>query len=594
MKLSKKSAGLVIFIITTAMVGLVSVQIFLLNQAYNMKLQTFRQNVNSALNSVVEKLETRETLNRVMKLTLNVSRNDKSQVTALSIGEKNSEDADVLWFRSRRYQPKVQPEGNNIVIQLQQPQRVRLVALDSKPKVTINFKKTVKGSPDEEKGIELLNEIKPSGIHKIPLDPYTSNKVDRYRLFLDNIAYDVFLSGVNIGNITVSPTMDQTRMALIDKVLEQYFIFKQESIKQRIRPEELEPIIRDTLKEKGIRMDYTYGILSTMKDVVVMADREDQKKNIKGSEFRTRLFPHDLNVEPNDLAFYFPGQKVTIIKQLGIPAVFTLIFILLTIGSFIYIMRMVFAQKRFASLTVDFINNMTHEFKTPISTISLASETLTRETVQRDRNRIKKYSHIIQDESLRMRNQVDKILEMAALEKSQLELEISRVDIHALIHKTKNNFALKIENRQGQIFTKLDAGKHHVDGDPVHLLNVIHNLLDNGIKYTREKPKISISTANTGDQLAISVRDNGIGLDPEEQKYIFEKYYRVPTGNVHDVKGFGLGLSYVKLIVKAHRGTIHVKSERDNGSVFEIRLPLSKDFVSPEDKKKITKEHKQD
>jgi two-component system phosphate regulon sensor histidine kinase PhoR len=192
----------------------------------------------------------------------------------------------------------------------------------------------------------------------------------------------------------------------------------------------------------------------------------------------------------------------------------------------------------------------------------------------RDENRSVRYSRIIRDENTRMRNQVEKILEMAALEKGDYELNLSPVDAHKVIAEAVQNIALQVERRGGKIDCRLAAAEHIVEADEVHLANIIHNLLDNANKYSPETPRIAITTANSNASLHIRITDNGIGLRPEDQKRVFEKYYRVPTGNVHEVKGFGLGLSYVKLMVEAHRGTITVKSELKRGSEFEIVLPL--------------------
>jgi two-component system phosphate regulon sensor histidine kinase PhoR len=267
---------------------------------------------------------------------------------------------------------------------------------------------------------------------------------------------------------------------------------------------------------------------------------------------------------------------VALFKQLGLSAFSTLFFIAVIVFCFIYVIRAIFAQRRISRVLVNFINNMTHEFKTPISTIFLASEALTKPAVLKEKSRLKRYGKIIQDESSRMRDQVEKILEMAALEEGDFEFNITSVDVHELIREAVDGFSLAVEKRNGILSVELGAGSHLIEGDAVHVRDVIHNLLDNAMKYTRENPEIVISTTNDADWIQLAIQDNGIGLRPEEQKRVFDKYYRVPTGNVHDVKGFGLGLNYVKLIVEGHKGTVSVKSEPGRGSVFTITLPLSK------------------
>ncbi|MBN1998960.1 HAMP domain-containing histidine kinase, partial [candidate division KSB1 bacterium] len=252
----------------------------------------------------------------------------------------------------------------------------------------------------------------------------------------------------------------------------------------------------------------------------------------------------------------------------------SLVFILMIIFCFIYIIRAIFKQKEFSARLIDFINNMTHEFKTPISTITLASETLTNPAIYKDGNKLAKYQKIISDESFRMRHQVEKILQMAALECEDLELQWSQVDVHEIINQMIPNLQLQVNSRKGTIDVQLTAPDHTIRADSVHFTNIIYNLLDNAIKYSDKAPKIKIYTETNDGFLKISIQDKGLGLSPEHQKYIFKKYYRVPTGNIHNVKGFGLGLSYVKLLVEAHGGRIEVKSTLKKGSTFVVYMPL--------------------
>jgi len=279
-------------------------------------------------------------------------------------------------------------------------------------------------------------------------------------------------------------------------------------------------------------------------------------------------------VEKNNIAFYFPKQTLYILGQIGMSAFLTFLFISIIIFCFIYVIRTIFKQKQFSKSLTDFINNMTHEFKTPISTIALTSETLINPAILNNEKRIKKYGQIIWDESTRMRGQVEKILQMAALEEGDFELNLSKVNVHDLINNAVDKFIVTVEKRGGSIIANLSADKFDVNADNVHFENIIHNLVDNAIKYTKQTPQIKISTENIGERIKISVKDNGTGIKSEDQKHVFEKYYRVSTGNVHDVKGFGLGLSYVKLIVEAHQGEIFLTSELGNGSTFEVILPL--------------------
>ncbi|MBK6782783.1 MAG: HAMP domain-containing histidine kinase [Saprospiraceae bacterium] len=224
-------------------------------------------------------------------------------------------------------------------------------------------------------------------------------------------------------------------------------------------------------------------------------------------------------------------------------------------------------------MKTDFINNMTHEFKTPIATISLASDSILSPGIMENTDKIKRFIGIIKQENARMLNQVEKVLQMAQIEKNDLNLKISGIHLHELIEEAIINAELKVQAKGGSIETVFVAKQDEIEGDFTHISNIINNLLDNAEKYTPEKPQIIVQTKNVKKGIEISVSDNGIGMSKESQKLIFEKFYRVHTGNVHDVKGFGLGLSYVKAMVEAHGGKVSVQSELGKGSNFTIFLP---------------------
>jgi two-component system phosphate regulon sensor histidine kinase PhoR len=228
----------------------------------------------------------------------------------------------------------------------------------------------------------------------------------------------------------------------------------------------------------------------------------------------------------------------------------------------------------------DFISNMTHEFKTPISTISLACEVLSDKSIEKSPERMNKYVKMIGDENKRLSLLVENILQTAILDKGQLKLKIQSIDIHNLIEQTITNIKLQVENKEGEISTDLKAANAVINGDRVHITNIVFNLIDNALKYSGDHPVIKISTRNDSEGVFISVEDNGIGISKENQKRIFDTMYRVPTGNIHNVKGFGLGLSYVKAVVEKHGGSINVESELGKGSTFTIYLPYHSETKS--------------
>lgn len=233
-----------------------------------------------------------------------------------------------------------------------------------------------------------------------------------------------------------------------------------------------------------------------------------------------------------------------------------------------------FTQKKLSEIKSDFINNMTHELKTPLATISLAIDALTNEKVIHDTSKIKYYSGMIKEENKRMNKQVEKILQAARIERQEISLNLQQLDVHEIIRKVADNLELQIQEKHGRLALSLTAQNQIINADEVHFSNIIFNLLDNAIKYSNESPRIEVETLMNGNALLIKVKDNGIGMNKETQNRIFEKFYRAHTGNIHNVKGFGLGLSYVKAMVEAHNGKIKVESVVGKGSIFTISLPI--------------------
>lgn len=568
MKLNKYIILFIIAGMSASLIGLVTVQFFLLRRAIKMTNRTFTQNVNGALNSVVEKLETRETLHSALRIGMNPAGDSLRHVGFLTYtgSDSSTNQKKKLLFKTAKDSYQVQLDGDRVDFRLDKSLRVRLSVVDE----------------NDNLNSVLMDEIKPMGSHTILLDGYKLAEDQRLLLTLNDTAYHIFLSQPPNLPLSFDPSVNFDRRLLLDKVLDQVFRFHSVPILDRIDTAVLDSIVPSTLMEFGLQTGCSYGILSVEKDSVIIAEPAHLSGLLRTSSFRTRLFPHDVISSAYDLAFYFPNQKGMLLRTAGPSAVVSLIFILVIIACFIAVLKILFAQHRFSGVLRDFINNMTHEFKTPITTISLAGETLTRSEVMTNQKRLERYSKIIRDESDRMRKQVEKILEMASLEKGDVELDRTDVDIHKLIRKTISNFQIRVKHVKGRVHTDLQASAFTVFGDALHLKNIFTNLLDNALKYTNRSPDIHIQTRNETNGIRISVQDNGIGLSSDQQKRVFDKYYRVPTGNVHNVKGFGLGLSYVKLLVEAHSGAIGVRSSPGEGSVFEIILPASNREDLPE------------
>lgn len=268
---------------------------------------------------------------------------------------------------------------------------------------------------------------------------------------------------------------------------------------------------------------------------------------------------------------YFPAKTALVIGQMDFW-VFSSFMILAVVIFFGYAIAIILKQKRLSEIKTDFINNMTHELKTPISTIGISSSMLMREDVREDPERQKQYAKIIHSENERLKSQVERVLQIATLSPDKLELKNETIDMHTIINGALEALEVKMTETGGELLKNCQAKNSLVQGDKVHLTNLIYNLIDNALKYTNEEPRIEVKTSNVGRLILIEIIDNGIGIEPKHQRLIFDKFFRVPTGNVHNVKGFGLGLFYVKTVVEAHQGTVSVSSTHGKGSNFSVKL----------------------
>jgi two-component system, OmpR family, phosphate regulon sensor histidine kinase PhoR len=273
------------------------------------------------------------------------------------------------------------------------------------------------------------------------------------------------------------------------------------------------------------------------------------------------------------LSLFFPDKKKNIYMQMMSWIILSVVFILIITSAFIYIVFGLFRQKKISEIKNDFINNMTHEFKTPISTISLASEMLAKTAKSHSVPMTEKYAKIIFDENKRMQAQVELILQTAASDRQAIKIKKEQVNFHELVKSSVQNFCFENCEKELSIKFNLQAANPTIHVDPIHIRNVIGNIVDNAIKYSNETPDITVSTKNLNNSIELSITDKGIGIPREAMRRIFEKFYRVSTGNIHNVKGFGLGLYYVKSIISAHQGDIFVTSSVNNGSTFSVILP---------------------
>lgn len=384
----------------------------------------------------------------------------------------------------------------------------------------------------------------------------------------DNINASILVEDFN------EVTVDTLIQKQIDKVLDRSEMIQiilnklltgDRNIKTELNKNSIEKLIKTSLKQKNINIDFEYLLLDNEKNNILLSNTEDDK--ILKSNFSISLFQNDL-IDSNLVLFLDFPLKNSYLRDNNIYSLaFSFIFILLIALSFYYVVVKAFRLKKLSEIKNDFIDNMTHELKTPISTISLACEAM----IDNKKNK-NDYVKIIDEENKRLGHQVERVLNIARTEKQSYKIDKSSVNIHEIIEESINVFRFKLEKKGGKIVNKLNAENPIINGNKSHLVNVFNNLIENGIKYSKDKPVITIESRNDKSSMEISIKDNGIGIKKNNLDKIFDKFYREPQGNIHNVKGFGLGLSYVKNIVDKLNAKIFVKSKYGHGSVFTLKF----------------------
>ncbi len=339
---------------------------------------------------------------------------------------------------------------------------------------------------------------------------------------------------------------------------------------------EIDYAVRQSLALSGIQTPYEYAII---KNGVVQDGtfKKTQKKDFLKSNYMVMLFPDNIIRQDLVLSVIFPERANYVLGSMALILGGSMLFSLFILATFALSLYFLIRQKKISEMKSDFINNMTHEFKTPIATISLAADTITNPKVINDENSIRHFIGMIKKENSRMNKKVETILQIASLDKKEIEFRYENVSLHSIIGHAIETIDIQVQQRDGKIILNLGASDPVICGDSEHLTNLVNNLLDNAIKYSPESPEIAIKTRNNETGIILSVEDKGIGMTKAVQGKIFERFYRQSSGNVHDVKGFGLGLNYSRAIIDAHKGNISVFSEPGKGSRFEIYLPFNQE-----------------
>lgn len=344
-------------------------------------------------------------------------------------------------------------------------------------------------------------------------------------------------------------------------------------IYQRLDSMIVDSLLREAVHEQALPQPYYYMIKAERESEAALISAGGDARSLLQSRYQTRLFPYLNNLARTNLYLQFPEQGRYIWQAIWLQALVSFLFSAIVVLAFWLSIRTILRQKQLSEMKNDFINNMTHELKTPIATISLATDALQNPRIQAESASIDRYASIIKEENQRMHRQVERVLQAARFSRKEVKLKPEQVDLHELIEKAANSLRLQLQERQGRLHLQLEANPASLFADREHLSNVIFNLLDNANKYSPEAPNITVMTRKQGEKIVLLVKDEGIGISKSDQQQIFNRFFRVSTGNLHDVKGFGLGLSYVKEIVEAHQGTVGVQSQPGRGSTFRLSLP---------------------
>ncbi|WP_106568967.1 sensor histidine kinase [Cecembia rubra] len=557
---------LIILLMSIASLGLIGFQYYWVNNALRINEENFEQNVYQSLSSAIEQLEKGETsdifLSYLAKDTLAQQllfqkiEPIEVQVRQRPINRRRPSLTDSMMrqpiptvsqrFRrlveSRGVDPSVLNDLDNFFTYLT-PQIASSMFTPDEMEILLQ---------ERERQLQYFNQMESFGRNRFGLE---QEFIEEYNIPIDA------LEKIRFTNIKIE-AMNQAWEELLEG---------QKDILERVDTTQLKALIKNHLKERGIEQAFDLAILNDQGIVIPLGPLNQPEKLLPG--IQAKLFPSDLLGKENLVLINFPDKKIFILQQIWLPLLSSMLFIAIIIFCFIYAIKVIIRQKNLSDTKNDFINNMTHEFKTPIATVSLAVEALQDPDFLNHDSFRNRYIGIIKDENKRLGQQVEKVLQAATLDKKDFKLKLEILNIQEILTHARDLIALQVENKGGKIQLETKLFDPYLEGDAFHLTHIINNLLDNAIKYSKEAPYIRLKAWDENDHILISVTDSGIGMSKEAVKKIFDKFYRVPTGNLHDVKGFGLGLAYVKTMLEAHHGEIQVKSEPGKGSMFTLKLP---------------------
>jgi len=590
--MKRKSIGLIIGLMLFALLGVIAMQYYFIHQSYNLKAQLFDEAVNAALNTVVLKAEKKEAIDFIEAQKVKDKQNKRlrerqeRQIAAIEKMRRQQRQIETNFREEELHLLKQYPSAINISNEffetyIRDPRLRRQIKLGvdrySEGVYQRNRLEIYVDQPASE-----IKRAKDDSVRYVVIDDYGQSWTvvalppKRNRLLDEQIRryeeqekikqagqfFDTFLSDSSLSSSSVMENLAND------------FELAKKPLKNRIDVAFIRKELREELRHRNINLPFNLFVTEGEEDSILFQLAAYNARFDKSNAYWTLLFPNSMIRSSGKLYITFPNKQSLLSGNMGPKLVSSAALLLVLIGCFAYTILSILKQKKISEMKTDFINNMTHEFKTPVSTIMIASESLKDPEIIENRQRVLRLANIIYDENVRLGNHIERVLNIARIDKGDLKMEQREVNMNDLVAAVVDSMDLQLKKREAKVSLYMEAVKPLVFGDELHLSNVIFNLIDNAIKYSKGSPEILIRTRNVGNYLHIEVADKGIGMSKDQLSKIFEQFYRVSTGNVHDVKGFGLGLSYVHDIIKRMKGSVKVKSEKNKGTEFDISLPI--------------------
>ncbi|MBL4677881.1 MAG: HAMP domain-containing histidine kinase [Mucilaginibacter sp.] len=599
--MKKKSIALIIGLMGFALVGVVAMQLYFLRQSYQMQSELFNQSVNEALNSVVSKVSKQDAINFINAKTQRsfaVSNLEKRNDISINGQKISPQDSLTSLKKQSKRQHKLamlRDSLRRMILHKKQDDEINALMQQG----SVNLRIRIEEYTDEYGDVhgrfipEIVKGPKPSKkkLHKYDtlyatyIDPQFGKQLvaapqinplwvrEQQRLQKERQLTTVkkMLEADSLANM---PHKGKTAN-VIENIAEEYKK-SDEPLYKRLNVFWIDSLLRFELHNRGIFLPFSYEVAMANKDSLLFSKAMDisgaKPEFIPANTYQKTIFNSELLTDPGKIRVYFPQKDSLILGNMKASMGTTAGLLIVLVFCFGYTIFSIIKQKKISEMKIDFINNMTHEFKTPVSTIMIASEAIKDDEIAQDRARVSRLANVIYEENVRLGSHIERVLNIARIEKNDFKLEKKPVDVNEVISIVLDSMALKLQKCNAITNLNLDAENAVIMADELHLSNVLYNLIDNAVKYSKDVPEITISTYNKNNELVIKVADKGIGMSRDQQSKIFEQFYRIPTGNLHDVKGFGLGLSYVNTIVKRLEGVISVRSEKEKGSEFELKF----------------------